>query len=113
MAIGMDRNTGKPLEGVAHLRQSIYDILSTRIGTRTMLRDYGSNLPEMIDWPTNRTTIAAMRADIINALNKWEPRVRVERVDLNSISAGQLTFDLHVTYLPNGQAIALEGVTIQ
>ena len=112
MAIGMDRETGKPLEGVAHLRQSIYDILSTRIGTRTMLRDYGSNLPEMIDWPTNRTTIAAMRADIINALDKWEPRVHVDRVKLDAISAGSVTFDLHVTYLPNGEAIALEGVTI-
>ena len=112
MAIGMDRNTGKPLDGVAHLRQSIFDILATRIGTRVMLRDYGSNLPEMIDLPTNRTTIAAMRADIVKALDRWEPRVRVNRVHLNSISVGSVTFDLYVTYLPNGEAVALEGVTI-
>ena len=51
MAIGMSRTTGKPLSDEDHLRQSIRDILSTRIGTRVMLRDYGSNIPRMVDLP--------------------------------------------------------------
>lgn len=112
MSIGMDRTTGQPLDGANHLRQSIRDILSTRIGTRTMLRDYGSNIPEMVDLPMNRSTIAAIRADIINALNKWEPRVNVNRVVLSEATAGSITFDLFLTYLPNGEEIALVGVTI-
>ena len=112
MSIGMDRTTGKPLDGANHLRQSIRDILSTRIGTRTMLRDYGSNIPEMVDLPMNRSTIAAIRADIVNALNKWEPRVNVKRVVLSEATAGSITFDLFLTYLPNGEEIALVGVTI-
>lgn len=108
----MDRTTGQPLDGANHLRQSIRDILSTRIGTRTMLRDYGSNIPEMVDLPMNRSTIAAIRADIVNALNKWEPRVNVKRVVLSEATAGSITFDLFLTYLPNGEEIALVGVTI-
>ena len=71
MAIGMNRETGKSIDGVDHLRQSVTDILTTRIGQRVMLRKYGSNLPELVDLPTNRSTIAAMRADIINA---WATR---------------------------------------
>ena len=113
MAVGMNRETGKPLSDADHLRQSIRDVLSTRIGTRTMLRDYGSNIPELVDQPINRSTIAAIKADVINALNIWEPRMRIDRVILSEVLAsGQLTFDLELTYLPNGQAIALKGISI-
>jgi phage baseplate assembly protein W len=113
MAVGMNRETGKAVSDADHLRQSIRDILSTRIGTRTMLRDYGSNIPELVDLPINQTTIAAIKADVINALNVWEPRMRVNKVTLTEILAtGQLTFDLELTYLPNGQPIALRGITI-
>lgn len=113
MAIGMDRETGKPIDGIPHLRQSIKDILTTRIGTRVMLRKYGSNIPELVDHPTNRSTIAAIRADIIHALGDWEPRVRVNQVVLTSVTAGgMVTFDLFMTYLPNGEPVALRGVTI-
>ncbi|HCF6085938.1 TPA: phage baseplate protein, partial [Pseudomonas aeruginosa] len=34
--IGLDRRTGQPLSGVAHLKQSIEDILTTPLGTRRM-----------------------------------------------------------------------------
>ena len=41
--IGMDRRTGLPLSGIEHLRQSIEDILTTPLGSRRMLPEYGSN----------------------------------------------------------------------
>ncbi len=108
----MNRETGKLVDNTEHLKQSIRDILSTRIGTRVMLREYGSNIPELVDLPSNRSTIAAIRSDIISALNNWEPRCRVNQVTLTELSAGQVTFDLFLTYLPNGEEIALVGVTI-
>ena len=52
--IGMSAVTGKPLEGLDHLRQSIADILSTPIGTRVGRREYGSLLAELVDLD-NRT----------------------------------------------------------
>ena len=112
MAVGMNRETGKLVDNTEHLKQSIRDILSTRIGTRVMLREYGSNIPDLVDLPSNRSTIAAIRSDIISALNNWEPRCRVNKVTLTELSAGQVTFDLFLTYLPNGEEIALVGVTI-
>lgn len=45
--LGTDANTGKALEGMAHLRQSIRDILGTPLGSRVMRRDYGSELPAL------------------------------------------------------------------
>jgi uncharacterized protein len=113
MAIGMDRETGKAVQNIDHLRQSIRDILATRIGTRTMLRDYGSNIPALVDRPINRATIAAIRSDMINALNIWEPRIKIKQVVLSEVLAsGSVTFDLYLTYLPNGEEIALRGVNI-
>ena len=54
---GMDRNTGRAIDGNDHLRQSIADILSTPIGTRVMpARDYGSMLPDLVDQPLNSAT---------------------------------------------------------
>lgn len=113
MAIGMNRETGKRVEDADHLRQSVRDILSTRIGTRVMLRDYGSNIPELVDSPINRTTIAAIRADIIHALGDWEPRIEVTQVVLSEVLAtGSVTFDLYLIWLPTGEPIALRGVNI-
>ena len=39
---GINATTGAALSGMDHLRQSIRDILTTRVGTRVMRRAYGS-----------------------------------------------------------------------
>ena len=83
--IGMDRVTGKRLEGDAHLVQSIGDILSTPLGTRLARRDYGSLLFELIDAPFNAATRLRLYAATAIALARWEPRIRLSRV---AITAG-------------------------
>ena len=54
---GMNRHTGKALDGFNHLRQSVADILSTRKGTRVMRREYGSDLAGLVDRPMNASLI--------------------------------------------------------
>lgn len=78
--IGMDRNTGAAISGNDHLAQSIGDILTTPIGTRTMLRDYGSALFELIDRPLNGATKLLIFAATAMALRKWETRISITRV---------------------------------
>lgn len=48
---GVNSWTGKRLSGTDHLRQSISDILSTPVGSRVLVRDYGSNLFSLVDNP--------------------------------------------------------------
>lgn len=79
---GMQADTGRPLEGLAHLAQSIADILTTPIGSRVMRRDYGSNLPDLIDQPMNGVTRLRVFAATAGALQRWEPRIRLTRVAL-------------------------------
>jgi phage baseplate assembly protein W len=55
---GMDNLTGKSLADLAHLRQSIADILTTPIGSRVMRRDYGSRIFQRIDAPLTGELVA-------------------------------------------------------
>jgi len=104
----MDRTTGKSLQGLDHLRQSIADILTTPIGSRLMRRDYGSLLPELIDQPTNASTRIRLYAATAAALMRWEARLRLSRVALTAGSRpGQLVIDIDGIYLPTGSATRL------
>lgn len=89
---GMDRTTGATLSGDTHLAQSIADIITTPIGTRTMRRDYGCLLPELLDRPFNAATRLLCTMAIAIAIARWEPRVTVRRVQLEGEPAtGQAT----------------------
>ena len=80
--IGMDATTGKPLDGAAHLAQSIARILTTPIGSRVMRREFGSMLPALIDHPFNAATRTRMFAATATALMRWEPRIRLSSVTI-------------------------------
>jgi phage baseplate assembly protein W len=80
--IGMDRATGKPIEGADHLRQSIADILGTPLGTRVGRRDYGSRLPELLDQPLNDATRIRVFGAAALALMRQEGRARITRIAL-------------------------------
>lgn len=81
---GMDATTGKTIEGEAHLRQSIADILGTPLGSRLMRRDYGSLLPELIDAPFNDATRVRLFGACAGALMRWEQRLRLTRVGITA-----------------------------
>lgn len=97
---GMDASTGAALSGIAHLRQSVATILFTPVGTRVMRRTFGSLLPELIDQPDNPATRVRLYAAVAGALMRWEPRLRISRVQLISAAAGRAELLLDGTYIP-------------
>lgn len=97
--IGLDRRTGQPLAGQAHLRQSIEDILSTPLGSRRMRPEYGSQLRRFVDLPVSEGWKSAVQAEVARALQRWEPRLKLERVRVVSIVGGQVTLQLSGEYL--------------
>lgn len=109
---GMNRNTGKKLSGVDHLRQSIVDILTTPIGSRVMRRDYGSRLYQLVDAPINRALFVEVYAATAEALVKWEPRFQLSRVQVESAKPGQISIALEGLYLPENRSLSLEGVLL-
>lgn len=110
--IGINKNNGKALSGLAHLRQSITDILTTPKGSRVMRREYGSRLFELIDAPLNSTTVIQLYAATAQALDEWEPRFKLHSTSVNSIVEGKVTLDLVGEYINEGKTITLEGIMI-
>ncbi|MBH3307974.1 GPW/gp25 family protein [Pseudomonas mosselii] len=104
--IGMDRRTGLPVSGVAHLRQSIEDILGTPVGSRRMRPEYGSHLRRYVDLPVNEGWKSAVQAEVARALGRWEPRLRLELVRVVAVLDGQVTLALSGAYL--GDEVVLE-----
>lgn len=111
--IGIDNSNGRSLAGIDHLKQSIRDILLTPIGTRVMRRDYGSRLFELIDAPMNGQTIIDIIAATAEALDRWEPRIVLERVVLDDgVASGRIALTLFGKYRPDGQPIKLDGIIL-
>lgn len=110
---GLNRHTGAALDDAddAHLRQSIGHILSTPIGGRVMRRDYGSQLPDLIDQPLNAATRLRIFAATAMALMRWEPRVRLRRVGFEAegaSGAARLSLELIRTDRPRPRSLALQ-----
>ena len=110
---GTSATTGKRLTGIDHLRQSIRDILTTPIGSRVMRRDYGSRLYQLVDAPMNRSTLLDIYAATAEALARWEPRFKLQRVVASSASPGHVVLDMTGEYLPDGRVITLDGVEVR
>ena len=109
---GINAHTGQALSGIDHLRQSIRDILTTRLGTRVMRRDYGSRLPDLVDNPITPKLAMELYAATAEALQKWEPRLRLTRVRIVEAVAGRVMLDLEGVYLPDGNDITISGVEV-
>lgn len=74
---GMNVTTGKRLEGIEHIRQSVADIITTPMGSRVMRRDYGSLVPELLDMPMNDALLMQVYAATVIAVTRWEPRIKI------------------------------------
>ena len=109
---GMSATSGKELEGLDHLKQSIIDILTTPIGSRVMRRNYGSRLFELVDKPINRDFTLEIYAATAEALEKWETRFKLEKVKITEVKEGRVTLDLEGVYLSEGKFININEVVV-
>jgi phage baseplate assembly protein W len=104
---GTNANTGAVMGGIEHLWQSIGDLLTTPIGSRVILRDYGSEIFEQIDQPDNGATRVRIYNAAATALMRWEKRVKVSRLSLvRGKQPGQVELTIDGDYLgEDGNAV--------
>ena len=105
----MSQKTGKAISGQEHLIQSLKVLLSTPIGSRVMLPEYGSALSDLLDSPITPSTRLQINKSIFNAVAQWEPRFTLRQIQ--SISRdidGEITLTLIGTY--EGQEVTIEGL---
>jgi len=102
----MNARTGRTMSRLEHIRQSLADILTTPIGSRVMRRDYGSEVPELIDQPLNGATVLRIYAATAYAVLRWERRIALTGVQLQRGSDGQAT--LILDGVTNEQSVQLD-----
>jgi len=108
--MGMNAQTGRSLDTLEHIQQSVRDILTTPLGSRVMRRDYGSLLPELIDQPLHGATALRAYSATVVALMKWEPRIRVQKITrlVSTERPGRLDLVMTARRVDNGETVSLE-----
>ena len=80
------------------VRQAVRIILETGRGERVMRPDFGAGLDDFLFEPINTTTLALIRHRVEEALIAWEPRIRVENIDVQPNANEQSRIDIEVDY---------------
>jgi len=88
-ALGRARSAGELVTGVDDIDQAIRIILSTPLGSDAHRPQFGCRVHDYIDWPIERARPHLVR-EIVAALNHWEPRMRIVRVQVQAASTQQL-----------------------
>lgn len=107
---GVNRQTGKRLSGTAHLRQSVIDILTTPVGSRVLLRDYGSDIPDLVDAPQDDQTRLKIIAATASALSRWEPRLKLSRVIVAFVRGGGCNVTIEGINKETGGTVTIEEI---
>jgi len=69
------------LEGDRVLRQSLLLLLTTSPGERVMRPEYGCDLSQLVFMPNDATTHGLAIHYIRRAVERWEPRLEILRLD--------------------------------
>lgn len=100
---GIDAATGQPLADWAHVEQSVRTILGTRIGSRVMRREFGSEVPDLVDRKMTQRNVLAVYSAAAVAIERWEPRFRLTRAQITAAGAdGTISLILAGIYYPRG-----------
>lgn len=109
----MNALTGGALSDDEHIRQSVVDILTTPLGSRVMLLNYGSDLPNLVDRPMNELFVVDAHAATAVALETWEPRIKFSNAVISrDQDTGRAAIDVIGTRTADGSPIRLEGIKL-
>lgn len=80
------------------IRQAVRIILETNHGERVMRPDFGAGLNDFVFEPINTTTLSLIRHRVEEALIAWEPRIRVEEVEVKRLPDAVAGIEISVEY---------------
>jgi uncharacterized protein len=84
--------------GERDIEQAIHLILSTVPGERPMRPGFGCRAWELVFAPISSATVSLMTDYVSEALNFWEPRIEVEKVDVYRDPARDSGLLVHIYY---------------
>jgi len=86
-----------------HVAQSLTIILTTRKGTRVMRRDFGSDIPNIVDRKMTPRNVLLIYVAAAEAIHRWEPRFRMARGSVTKLEpTGVTAIEIFGLYFPRG-----------
>ncbi|MBH8572103.1 GPW/gp25 family protein [Nostocaceae cyanobacterium CENA369] len=76
------------------VKEAIWLILRTDLGERVYRPDFGCRLSELAFAPLNNDTLLRIRIYVLEALQKWEPRIDVDEVRADPDTAGRVNISI-------------------
>ncbi len=83
------------------IRESLEILLSTRKGERNMLPEFGCNLHHMAFENINGNTIARLKTMIEDAILQFEPRIRIDGIDIDTTKSVEGFVNILIYYTIN------------
>lgn len=97
-----DNRSGKyknnVISGEEKINESIYSILSTRLGERLFLPEFGSKLHQILFEPNDLIRADLAKVYIKDALDKWEKRINLISVELEEVDYDTNTLPIVIYY---------------
>ena len=96
------------------VRQQLQVILSTRPGEQLMRPGFGAGLTEFLGEPDTVTSRRRVYDRVVESIAKWEPRVEVDRVDVDDLPGrpGWLRIEIAYRLRRTGESLSL-GVSLE
>lgn len=87
------------LEDTDAIRQSLQTIVLTQLGTKVKFQQpiFGSAAAELLFEKLNPFTLSDLEDEVQFAVENWEPRVRIETINVES-DVGQHNIKIQITY---------------
>jgi phage baseplate assembly protein W len=80
------------------VRQSILLLLSTVPGERVMRSQYGCDLFRLVFSPNDNTTAGLAIHYVRQAIQRWEPRIDIERLNAGRASSEPALLEIELAY---------------
>ena len=79
------------------IRQSLFNILHTRRGSRQLNPTFGCMIESYLFEPFDQETGKSVGEDISNSLSRWEPRININSVNVNMYLDNQV-YEVDISY---------------
>lgn len=99
--LSVNRQTGKfqMVEQEDDIREAIEIILKTNLGERVMLPEFGSSANDYVFSVSHLRNIASFEAEIVGAIDNFEPRVRDVQVEVKNDNGDLSKAIVNITYV--------------
>ncbi|WP_409150094.1 GPW/gp25 family protein [Sphingobacterium sp. BS-2] len=98
-------NSVELVSGIEDIDQSLNILLSTALGERVMQPKYGCDLTDYVFESLNSSVIGYLKDRVTNAILFYEPRIRVEQIEITSSDSMDLIegrFTISIQYFVPG-----------